>query len=158
MNTFRLALIGSGLSVSLFLLALAASPDSPSALERAYRSQSQSLRRSLTLTEEQNTQVQNLLLLRMAEESHLRRQMFTTYTPVQQARARQLWEQRGGRLLTVQEREMEWAALGASAQQRQQLALYLEKIRVHREQTLLLIGQLLDPGQKTQLTALTFDL
>ncbi len=158
MSQFRLALIGSGLLSAFFFLALVLTSGSPSALERVYRSQSRNLQSSLGLSEEQAQRVQSLLEGRLVEERHLRRQMFTTYTPVQQARARQLWEQRRGRLLTLPERQLEWAALGASAEQRAQLEVYLEKLRAHREQTLLLVGQMLDPAQRTRLTALNFEL
>lgn len=130
--------------------------DSETPLEAAYRSQAQAMREKLKLNPEQNAQVLALLESRLEHERHLRRQMRTTYTPEQQRRARQQWLARGGRALTVAERQELRQALGVTEDQERQFEAYQAKLKAHREQTLFLIGQQLVPAQQRLLADLSF--
>lgn len=126
-------------------------------LELVYQRQADSLRGRLSLSDEQTSEIRALLNKRMQQERHLRRQMRTTYTPQQQQQAALLWRGRDGRMLSTQERRIVWDQLGATAEQRRQFEAYLAKLQEHREETMYLVAQLLEPRQQTSLTELAFE-
>jgi hypothetical protein len=157
MKTPLTALCGLALVLtSLFAIPVIAGPESN--LDRAYHAQAQNLSRSLRLTEQQQAQVSKLLEERKNHERHLRRQMRTTYTPSQQQQARQHWLDRGRQPMTIEARREFRSQLGVSAEQERQFESYQTKLAAHREQTLILVAQILDPPQQSKIAQMAFDL
>jgi hypothetical protein len=119
-------------------------------LDRVYRQQFGLLRDRLALESRQALEIEKFLETRKAKERHLRKQMRTTFTPVQQQEVRRLWEQRK-RPPTEQERRETRQRLGVSTSQEQQLQSYLEQIAAHRAQTMRELDLYLSADQRTSL-------
>lgn len=88
------------------------------------------------LSSTQRQALDQLFAVREEQERHLRKQMRTTYTPVQQLAARRLWEQRNGRSLTPEQRLQLRAQLRVTTDQEAQFQAYEAKLRAHRKETL----------------------
>lgn len=148
--------------VALCLVALMISPllaTSESPLDTIYREKADDLRVSLRLSEEQSQRLEQLFTERKDNERHLRRQMRTTYTPEQQARVHKLWRERSSPgMLNAEERQQMRESLGVSQAQQRQFEAYQAKLEAHREQTLLLSSQLLDPPQRQRMREVSFAL
>lgn len=98
-------------------------------------------------------------LFRSAEtrERHLRKQMRTTYTPVQQRLARQLWQERQGRRLTEEQRRALRAQLRVTPTQEVQFQAYEDKLRGHRQSTLQEAFAMLNPEKRPLLVSVVSD-
>lgn len=126
-------------------------------LDTVYQQLSVRIQDTVRPSSVQRAQLHKLLETRKESERHLRRQMLTTYSPEQRQRAATLWQQRDrSRALTLDERQSLRAKVGVSHAQELQFAAYEKKLKAHREQTVYLTEQLLNPQQRQLAQGLEF--
>lgn len=111
--------------------------------------QSKVLKSKLTLNAEQALQIQTVLRRRSDRERHLRRQMRTTLTPLQQQKLKALWQQRSGKKFSDQEKAKIQLRLGVTENQERQLAAYRAKIKAYQKETRELVAMRLRPDQES---------
>ncbi len=154
---FTLALATAGLVATLALggAATAAPGGGPGHRGANHAQRMEKMQAELGLTADQVSRIKAIKESNAGEMKSLHEQMKATFTPEQQAQMKAWREQRkaGGERMTREQRKEQWAQLGLSEGQQQQLKSYREQIKSKRENIHSQIMAVLTPEQQAKMEA-----